>query len=162
MLPERGVMSKATVALGSFIFGACSMFFALSGHIPALAQQEPATTTGYAATPTIPTPHNVLQRGKILEGHFLLDGMNCEECILTNGRIQYWGGAVHCKNCAVDPGTTTLELMGAAANGIIVLNSFQNLATPNPHKAPTLALVKTITAKESTDLEIPAPYPMLP
>lgn len=122
-------MSKVTVALGSFIVGACCMFFVLSGiqtsilaH-PVLAQT--AISAGPSAVPVVPPVTTVETSGNTIEGMvFDLDGVNSTGDVFENATIEYGGGSFR----LIQPkfsGPIRLRLKGAAANTLALLQYIQ-------------------------------------
>lgn len=121
-------MSKVTVALGSFIVGACCMFFVLSGiHTSILAHPvlaQTAISAGPSAVPVVP-PVAVETSGNTIEGMvFDLDGVNSTGDVFDNATIEYGGGAFR----LIQPkfsGSIRLRLKGAAANTLALLQYIQ-------------------------------------
>ena len=80
-------MSKATIALGSFIAGACSMFMFLQSHTFMLVQPAFSQTVGRPfvyekAKPVVPPLVGISFKDSSFSGEIQqLDGLDCENCI---------------------------------------------------------------------------------
>lgn len=150
-------MRSVTLAFGSFVAGAISMFLMLSGsHTstfvqPVLAQGSFITMPGLI--PVVPpfTPV-VLQRNNVSGYVVQLDGLNVDDCTFDNVRFEYGGGAFRLNNIHIS-GNTLLTLKGAAMNTFLLTQWFTSLNRPAPHPIPpknkelmaTLKTTETVT-----------------
>ena len=155
-------MSKITVALGSFIIGACSMLFLFSGnHAPAFAQSAPtqATASELNGEPTMPGIRGNLSGSTFTNVRQPLDGLLCKGCNFENATLTYAGGTFTLTNCKFS-GTTRVMLSGAAANTVSVLplliaiSKGVSPAQPTPNKP----IEKEAIAKQLTTVSFSSPY----
>jgi hypothetical protein len=155
-------MSKVTVALGSFIVGACSMFLVLSGNHastleqPVLAQAPLFDAGGVPVVPPIKMRlDNMTLKGLVYQ----LDGLSCDRCTFVDMTLTYAGGAFSFANCKFD-GTTRVVLSGAAANTLSVLPLLEALTKGVPPKPPIpkKPTEQTATAKQLMTISFASPY----
>jgi hypothetical protein len=151
-------MSKVTVALASFIVGACTMFLflELSGsHTSTFAQapNEARILVVEGAEPVIPPWRGMTVEDNVFSGVTQqLDGVSCIDCTFDNATLEYAGGAY----ALIRPkfsGPIRINFKGAAANAINLqaflasLNTGRTLPPATPRQPiPQIArLTKPIT-----------------
>lgn len=131
-------MSKLALALGSFAVGAVSMFLASSLLPGKMDTAFAQSSMGKDARPIVPAlPESVRVNGGVTFGPapWRLDGINCSGCVFQDSQLEYWGGPFRCLNCLFS-GNVTLELKGAAGNGVQVTRWFRELSE---HRSPDLS-----------------------
>jgi hypothetical protein len=157
-------MSKVTLALGSFIVGACAMFFISLGNQastleqPSFAQVSALGTNG---APVVP-PLIPQVKGLTIEGGSIpqmLDGLDCKECTFKDVTLTYAGGAYNFDHCNFS-GTTRVVLSGAAANTMAILPLLQAITRGVPPKPPTpqKPTEQTATAKQLMTVSFASPF----
>ena len=134
----EGVMSRVTLAFGSFIAGACCMFFIQSGIQPSTWAQTPVPAVGETYTiPTVPglgpERFNDIYRNV---NAVQLDGLNCYSCVIENSiaALRYGGGAYKLTDTQFI-GPIRIQLQGAALNtlGLLVeIGAFKRPKGPPP------------------------------
>jgi hypothetical protein len=147
-------MSKVTLALGSFIVGACSMFLMLSGiHTSTWAQGDPR------AVPVIPPLRGYFSKGNEWRGlTVLLDGMESDKDDFADCTIEYGGGAVRLTN-ATFSGPIRINLKGAALNTFAFLKYIEALEAgrkPAP-STPQIPPQRIITVKQPITADLISP-----
>jgi len=133
------MMSKITLAFGSFAAGAFCTLFILSGiHASTWAQSGPVEGISTAGgMPIVPPIHLVVTNADIGPTQVqTLDGLSCVNCKFSPATVVYGGGAFLFKNTTFGPGHPQLELVGAAANTALVLRIFGFLGNPSASKSP--------------------------
>jgi hypothetical protein len=135
-------MTKVTLALGSFIVGACCMSLFDSGiHTSTRVQasQQPPTlprSTIFmpAAIPVVP-PLQYFGHGDTIGGDVQqLDGFSCEgECKIAPRVLTYGGGAFRFPTAIIPKGVPVV-FTGAAANTVLLMHATGMLPAP---KSPT-------------------------
>jgi hypothetical protein len=136
-------MSKVTLALGSFVLGACVSFAAISlVHTYTRVHAQQALKIG-GAEPTVP-PLGPFFRESVFTGALQpLDGINCEKCTIEASVITYAGGGFRCVDCIVR--SNQVQLKGAANNTFKILMLVGAISGPPapektvPQNAPKLA-----------------------
>lgn len=96
-----------------------------------------------------------------------LDGLNCEDCQFNNAGLRYGGGVLNLKGSTFS-GTTELQLEGAAANTIALLEFLKAIPEgqlkyklPIPNKPITRKFASTATPSPTRG-PIPPPAPAPP
>jgi hypothetical protein len=136
-------MSKVTLALGSFIVGACISLAASSLiHTSTRVHAQQAVLMS-GEEPIVPSL-GITVRGVISAPVQSLDGLNCEGCTITAPLITYAGGAFTCTGCSIH--TSRVDLKGAALNTFNALRFFGAIPSPNP--APNKPKIPTLEAKQ--------------
>jgi hypothetical protein len=142
-----GIMSKAAIAIGAFIIGLfCSASFSApqsehqgasrptlnwpdwhgvvftDGRANNIVGGKPVNLEATWAVPFFNTLDHmpVFKRFAISNSTQSLDGMNCEDCQFESASLRYGGGVVNLKGSTFS-GTTELQLEGAAANTVALL-----------------------------------------
>ena len=132
-------MTKTTLALLAFVAGVISMFL-MSLTVPKGQASTSAQISFGDARPSVPGLPGIRLNGIHIGGPSRLDGMNCEGCVFEDAALKYWGGPVRCTGCTFD-GTITLELKGAALNGLVAVQWLKALSQqqiPAPSPAPPI------------------------
>jgi len=137
-------MSRVMLALGSFIVGACCasiISFGIQTSTWAQVFEGGSMAGGTSgivrpdAEPVVPPlPMIILHGTKLSAGvSQQLDGLDCEECILTSPTLTYAGGLFR-----LNGKTTALRLTfkGPAANTVALLNQLGAFRKPESHIAP--------------------------
>lgn len=108
-------MSKAKIALGSFLLGACCAVFSfLVIHASTRAQAAQAIVMP-GAEPVVP-PIRIFSDGSTINGATQgIDGLSCVGCIISAPVLTYGGGAFNLAN-SVFPRGASVQLKGAALN----------------------------------------------
>jgi hypothetical protein len=127
-------MSKVTVALGSFIVGACCAFIISSlPHTSTRVQASQHVGVDIpGAEPIVPPLNAHFIGGNIGGDTQALDGLDCNGCTITAPLITYGGGAFTCGGCTIH--TSRVVLKGAALNTFNALAFFGVI--PRPKAAP--------------------------
>lgn len=179
-------MSKITVALGSFIVGACFMLL-VGSHTSTLAQVPGRPTPPPTPAPLAPRPcamegfsftgnkHAVavegteptasvvfgprLCHGSITKGAQALDGLDCDGCKFEDVTLEYSGGAYNLQNAQFS-GVIRVVLKGPAANTMAILPLLQAIAVGHsePPPNPNRPILKSATAKELLRIDWRSPY----
>jgi len=89
-----------------------------------------------------------------------LDGLDCRDCKFNNAGLVYGGGSWNLKNPTLS-GTTTVSLVGAAANTLALLKFLSSIGkgVPGisfPQNAPIKQ--KAVAKKPFTTMQVTAPY----
>ena len=159
-------MSKVTVALGSFIVGACCMFIALSGNHASIFAQGRIVGQGIpnvlSIPDAVPEVSSKLLRvsGITIEGtEQQIDGLDCEGCTFNSPVLTYGGGPFRLAN-AKAVGTVRIELVGAAANTEAFLSILQGATLVRPPQKPKqdTPMTKMATATEPITFNLESPY----
>ncbi len=159
-------MSKITVALGSFIAGALSMFLMLSGSQTAAvahASQAVSATTGSTIVsgplPKVPPLGSRLPSCLISDSTLVVDGSNFDECVFKNATLVYGGGPLRFGKLAVS-GTLQAKLEGAAANTVVFLNLLSALqANQQPQPAtPKTPILRAAEVAKTMTVAFDTPY----
>lgn len=176
-------MSRITLALGSFMLGACCMAF-LGSHTSTVAQEvprvpPPSTACAMSAIgamgpapgsptrligipnsePPVPGLAPAICSGSMKNGTQALDGLDCRNCTFDGVALEYAGGAYNLQDAQFS-GVTRIVLKGAAANTVSILpllaaiEAGQRLEQPNPN-AP---IIRSTTAKGLQRLSLVSPY----
>lgn len=98
--------------------------------------------------PQVPVLGPPLAHMTFARGTQPLDGLDCDDCIFADTTLIYGGGAFNLKNAQFS-GTTHLELNGAAANTLAMLNLVEAImkGTVKPKVSPpNKAISKTAKA----------------
>ncbi len=153
-------MSKVTLALGSFIVGACFAFAISAGtQTSTWAQMAGGTSLVVipAAEPVVPNLISVFSGMKLTSGKFQqLDGIDCEHCIIDSPVLTYAGG-LYRLNGAVSARPMRLVLKGPALNTWGLLNQLGAFrTTPSPPFSPPKFLE---THANSVTIEVQATKP---
>lgn len=131
-------MYKTTVALGSFIVGACSVLFAVSlTHTSTRVQADQVGMAVGGAEPVVPQLMAQISDSSFGAGVIALDGIDCFRCTIKASAFTYGGGAFNCTECTL-PANIPIVLRGAALNTLRVLVAFK--ALPSEPKPPQFAL----------------------
>lgn len=152
-------MSKVTVALGSFVIGACFALF-VGRYTSTIVQPVFAQVTVRGAEPIIPPLIDVKNKGgKVSDEAQQLDGLDCEDCSYNNVKFVYSGGAVNLVNPHLS-GKTSLELRGAAANGQVMAAYLAALAGGKPPRPvmPNAPVLKTTTLSTPMTVSFKTPF----
>ena len=135
-------MFKVTLAFGSFVAGACCMFFALS-LIHTSTDVHASQRAGLVVEnvePVVP-PLGARFIGGGMGGELqALDGIDCEKCVINASVLTYAGGAFNCIECALPRGAS-VQLKGAAWNTFKMLQFFG--AIPGPVTPPPPQMQRT-------------------
>jgi len=136
-------MRNVTVALGSFIVGAISMFL-LGNHTSTFAQSPqglapPGLAINIDGTPTVPPFKNISVEGShFTEDSFRVAGVLCRRCVFDRTILLYGGGEFSIvESQFVSP--PSIQLTGAASNTAVFLSMFGLLGCPAnnaPHTPP--------------------------
>jgi len=155
-------MSRVTVALGSFVVGALSMFVCLGNQTSIVAQpavpQRGIVAEG--AEPIVPPLRGIVVSASSF-GNLTqpLDGLDLENCEFRNVTLEYSGGAFRLRNASFS-GPIRVQLKGAAANTLVLLRFLDAMAASrapiNPEKGKPLD--KTTTAKYTQKVDLVSPY----
>ncbi|SRR5712692_3366964 len=170
-------MSKVTLALGSFIVGACSTWLVLGSQ--SFGSQTPTTVQGRSTFKGGGVRHS--NRGVGLEGSeptfqsFLafpkfddftfedvtqsLDGLDCTNCTFKDVSFEYAGGAYNLINCSFSGGTRVV-LKGTAANTLSILPLLQAITSGHPPEPPKpqTPMLKTAKAQSPITINFTSPY----
>lgn len=152
-------MSKLTIAFLSFIVGGVSsfMFFASFGSRASTVVQDVVIE---GAVPIVPPLRAGGTSGSDFRGTFALDGINSAGDTFNNATVKYGGGAFRLIQPKFSGGPIRLELVGAAANTLYLIQFLQAVEAgrhPNP-AIPRKPLQKTAEIKQAvitTDLISP-------
>jgi len=154
-------MSKVTIALGSFIVGACCMFFMLSGnHASTLEHVASAQGGGgFPGEPIVPPLSASVEGSKFLGVSQQLDGMKCNGCFFSDATLTYAGGSYSLVDCHFS-GTTRFEFKGAAANTLAILPLMEALVHGAPPKIPPpkTPMLRNATAEQPISISFASPY----
>ena len=162
-------MSKVAVALGSFIVGACSAFFALPGsHTSILAQAPPPTRPPASKLRLIVDEHAfpgvrpismILTDIPFSETTQQLDGVDCVRCTFNDVTLEYGGGSYKFTESRFS-GPIRVEFKGAAANTLALLQVLQSLAAGSQPKPPTpkAPIKRAATPKKPVKVTLLSPY----
>jgi hypothetical protein len=154
-------MSKVTVAFGSFIVGACCMFFALSGNHASIFEQPAFAQTiiGTAGVPIVPGLGGKLIDVTLEGGPQELDGLDCTRCDFRGLTLTYGGGAFKFTDSKIS-GTIKVVLTGAAANTVTILPFLEGLTRGTPPKPtiPQTPIEKTATAPQIVTVSFASSY----
>jgi hypothetical protein len=156
-------MSKVTIALGSFVVGACCMFLILSGkNTSTLAQERAPLISAPDAIPSVPMMELIHLGGTISGAVQQIDGMDCTNCVLVGSTLRYGGGAFNFSNAKFS-GVTRVELSGAAANTALFLNIVQQLGLgkppqPTPPAQPNTPITRMADVKQPITFSFASPY----
>jgi len=174
-------MSKATIAIGAFVLG---LFCSAALSVPqsehpgssrptvnwpdwhgtvfmggsAAGAGNAVNLEGIGAVPFFNTLNHMptFKRFTISKSGQSLDGLNCEDCQFEGARLRYGGGVVNLKGSTFS-GTTELELEGAAANTVALLEFLKAIPEGGlKYKLPTPN--RPIT-KKFASTRPPAPAP---
>ena len=155
-------MHTVTLALGSFIVGAFCASLLLGGiHTPMSAQSafaQPSTLV--QADNKIPVvPPGITQLSNVSAGPVSkqqLDGIACKNFELKAREMKYGGGNFAFDHCTFN-GVVTVELTGAAANTMAMLQVLSHLRqpsvpipNPNTPRIETIKLEKPLTVTFTT------------
>jgi hypothetical protein len=133
-------MKKTTLALGSFIVGACCMSLLDSGiHTSTRVQASqqlpsptlpPSTISMPAAIPIVP-PLQYFGHGDTITGNVQqLDGFSCDgDCTITARLLTYGGGAFSFPVAKIPKGVPII-FTGAAANTAVLMRATGMLPAP--------------------------------
>jgi len=154
-------MSKVTIAFGSFIVGACCMFFALSGNHrsilerPAFAQ----SVISVRGVPVVPGLGAKFSRIRVAHATQELDGLDCTECDFRDLTLTYGGGAFKFTDTKFS-GNIRVNLTGAAANTVSVLPFLEALARGMPPElaVPQAPIERAATAPQIVTVNFASPY----
>jgi hypothetical protein len=134
-------MKKTTLALGSFIVGACCMSLLDSGmHTSTRVQASqqppsppalpPSTITMLAAIPIVP-PLQYFGHGDTIGGNVQqLDGFSCDGGCTIAPRILTYGGGAFSFPVAIIPKGVPIVFTGAAANTVLLMTATGMLPAP--------------------------------
>lgn len=163
-------MNKVTLALGSFIVGACTAFLLVSlfgSHTSAFAQEpKPPSISGpglfiNAQTGIPPVPGLTQSFENFdLQAHslFFLDGVACINCILGDTDLVYGGGAFSLNNFKFS-GPVRVKLVGAAANTMAFVTFMEAVgarqAIPKPKPSEPIIRAALIDKPISGDFTTP-------
>jgi hypothetical protein len=141
-------MSKLLLSLLSFIAGICVTLLTGS-RMPSLDAQSVSNitfvggqgmTSGIrpdpAAVPVVKplNPTLSVKNVGIRNSHSQqLDGLKCNQCRFEDATLTYGGGAFDLKNSSIT-GTTRLQLTGAAANTVALLDLLRGIQVDSPPK----------------------------
>jgi len=138
-------MKKTTLALGSFIVGACCMYLLDSGIHTSMrvqaAQQPPltlppSTISIPAAIPIVP-PLQYFGHGDTIGGNVQqLDGFSCDGACTIAPRILTYGGGSFSFPVAKIPKGVPIIFTGAAANTMLLMRVTGMLPAPKPRPVP--------------------------
>jgi len=169
-------MSRVTLALGSFVFGACCMYFlgshtstvtqSLFAQTKAAPQSPPAAekpqpfVAGTAilldgVEPQVPPLHMSPVNGMTVIGKVMtqaLDGINCRGCVVDAMEVTYAGGALNCIDCKIKGDRVTLK--GAALNTFIILQGLTNFLNVPERPRPNSPHVSIAASKRDTKLTL--------
>jgi hypothetical protein len=178
-----GIMSKGSIGIAAFVLGFfCSALFSLpqSEHTSSssrLIQNWPDKHTirfegggmtgggmgmidpaQLGAIPFFNSLNHmpVFKKFAFVSSRQPLDGLNCEECEFKDAKLRYEGGVVNLQGSTFT-GTTELQLEGAAANTIALLEFFK--AIPAGKLTYKLPINKPITRKFQSALPPVPPKP---
>lgn len=141
-------MSKITLALGSFIVGACSvlLFLMLLGSHTSIFAQAPTSGPPISGpglviigdaekAPVVLPPSQTLENFNLqAKGLFFVDGTICNNCVFSDADLIYGGGAFSFTQTTFS-GPIRIKLVGAAANTIAFLTFAQAIgASQQPPK----------------------------
>lgn len=154
-------MSKVILALGSFMVGACSVFFMFSGSHPSILEHPVLAQSmiGTRGVPVVPPLGGLVEDGSFTAAPQTLDGLNCVRCSFDNATLTYGGGTFKLTDCKFE-GTTRVFLSGAAANTLAVLPLLEAIAQGGAPKAPVpqKPIEKEATAKQLLTVSFDSPY----
>jgi hypothetical protein len=139
-------MSKVTIALGSFVVGACTAFiFSMGTHTSILAQAPaPQPRIEGSGIPAIVNPEAIpvvrpslarISNVEIVGSEQQLDGLDCDRCTFNTPVLRYNGGVFRFTNVRF-LGTVRVEFGGAAANALAMLAVVQSLSLSRPPIPP--------------------------
>jgi hypothetical protein len=156
-------MSKIILALGSFVLGVATTFFALFTTQAFTAAQErlaprsaqnqltPLAVGSGRGAPTVPPISQHFKDFGVAGTNlaFEVDGSECDGCVFNGPVLRYSGGDFQFTNFSFS-GPVRVELTGAARNTLIFLQFMQGLAAGQaPQQAtPNTSIMKTATVKE--------------
>jgi hypothetical protein len=185
-LEEGGHMSKTGIAIGAFALGLfCSVLFSApqaehkGSSVPQIHWPDFHTNVitggsgtgansvmsleGIGAVPFFNSLDHmpVMRDFRFISSGQTLDGLNCENCEFKDARLRYGGGVLSLKGSTFS-GTTELQLEGAAANTIAVLEFLK--AIPGGRLTYKLPINKPITRKFASSpkpsiVKLPTPTP---
>jgi hypothetical protein len=142
-------MSKAILALGSFLVGACcASIISLGIHTSAWAQ--PSLFAFADTVPKITGLGGRMVRLKVTGGSQQLDGLDCQSCTFDDTLFTYSGGAFRFTDLALK-GNWRVSLTGAAANTQLLLTLLHLTDKPQrpvpmlSFKPPILQRAKLLT-----------------
>lgn len=156
-------MSKVTVALGSFMVGACSVFFMLSGsHTSTFAQvriEGPGELIVANSVPVVPTGVAMFSDTELDKPVQQIDGLGCVRCILKAPVLAYGGGPFLFRDAHI-AGPVRISLTGAAANTFVFMSLVRgvNLVKPPEMPKPNTPILRVATATEPITFSLESPY----
>src|SRR6266852_5861961 len=153
-------MSKVTLALGSFIVGACSTWLVLGSQ--SFGSQTPTTVQGRSTFKGGGVRHS--NRGVGLEGseptfQSFLAFPKFDDCTFKDVSFEYAGGAYNLINCSFSGGTRVV-LKGTAANTLSILPLLQAITSGHPPEPPKpqTPMLKTAKAQSPITINFTSPY----
>ena len=154
-------MSKVTVALGSFIVGACCTFLMLSGNQTSTFAHASLlqSAMGFPGEPVVPPLSSLVVGSKFSEAAQQLDGMRCQGCEFTNVALTYAGGSYSLEGCRFS-GTTRFVFKGAAANALAILPLMEALTRKAPPTIPlpNKPILRNVTMEQPMSISFDSPY----
>jgi hypothetical protein len=166
-------MSKVTLALGSFIVGACTTLLGVTlfgSHTLTFAQAPtsgpvisgPGTMIigGDEKMPVVLPPTQTLENFNLqAKGLFFVDGTICNNCVFSDADLIYGGGAFSFTQARFS-GPIRIRLVGAAANTIAFLNFAQAIgASQQPPKTiPNAPIMRAENVKMPILGDFTAPF----
>ena len=131
-----GAMRTVALAFGSFMLGAFCAFLLLGGiHTPISGQLAFAQPPTFVQTDNkIPVvPQGIIELSKVSAGPAAmqqLDGIACKNFEFSARELKYGGGNFAFDHCTFN-GVVTVELTGAAANTMALLQILSHLRRPS-------------------------------
>ena len=123
-------MNRLSIAVPSFILGALTMLMIHSQQTFARPQFDTA-----AAVPVVPLLGGPVHNHEtIVEDPLVLDGVQCDNCVLAANTLVYGGGPFRLQHSAL--AATNLRLTGAAANAIAFLEVWNSAHGDKKMSAP--------------------------
>lgn len=157
-------MSRVTIALGSFIAGACSMLL-FSGSQASLRAQEAKMTgrsTPIVATelvPLVPQLVATFSNEEIDAEQQQIDGLGFVHCTINSRVLTYGGGSFFFQDVKL-PKSVRIDLVGAAANTVTFLSVIQGarIVAPPKQATPNAPIDKMASSEERLTFSLNSPY----
>jgi hypothetical protein len=159
-------MSRLFVAIASFTAGVCAAAVVIGSGSSTLAQNMAIRNT--PAIPVVP-PGPVISLHNVAfstiggnDGVQQLDGLRCDGCRFDDAVLTYGGGNFELKNVTIS-GTARLQLTGAAANTVALIDALESIGLDSnailPNLIPQRPINKTVTIKKPTrKLDLRPPF----